>query len=341
MYRYLNKIGAFCAVFWLCISLPACKKKTDEGLAIAGKYRVVKYGASDTLTSYYYMNNDKTYFSLYPSADGSHTITRGVYQLDEPAVIFSGTEGVLLASKSGDTLKLIRDPSQPDSYSGNLILVSDANTPAVEDWVVPVSVASKAPVADANVSSVAFYSSRIWTCYEYSSGLKSYTTNGIEDAFVVTADDYNGLEWVSNNLWGVKSNDDKLVRINPANGNVLFTSASAPGDMQAITADGANIYGLNVNNNKMYTYSIAGDNYTATHQFSADFRELATLGAYIYASSYDYIYKIDLNTFKVVKTYTVKDIDGISGLFADGTSLWIYVNDGIYAPGYFAKLNLN
>lgn len=91
----------------------------------------------------------------------------------------------------------------------------------------------------------------------------------------------------------------------------------------------------------MFSYSIAGDNFTGTHNFSADIRDMASLGAYLYGSSYNYIYKIDLNTLKIIKTYQVKDVDGVSGIFSDGTSLWIYVNDGLYEPGFFGKLNLN
>jgi hypothetical protein len=68
---------------------------------------------------------------------------------------------------------------------------------------------------------------------------------------------------------------------------------------------------------------------------------LACQGGYLYGSSYNSIYKLDLNTYKIVKTYRVAGVKGISGLASDGASLWIYVSDDIYEPGYFAKLNLN
>jgi hypothetical protein len=325
----------------LLLGFGACKKKTDGTDSVVGKYRLVKYNNADTLAAYYLFNADNTFAFLSQANDNGHSITRGVYQLDGNTIIMGGTTGVALVFRSGDTLKLLSDASKPDSYSSNTILVSDNSVPAEDTWIEPLSVVTKLPVPDINVTSVGFYAARLWTCDQYEKRIKSfYTTNGAIDADVVTPAEYYGIEGVGGNLWAVEDNSSQLVRINPTNGNVVFTSSAAASDMHVIASDGARIFGYNINNNNLYTYSIAGDNFV-THGLYSDMRDLACQGGYLYGSSYNSIFKLDLNTYKIVKTYRVVGVKGISGLASDGASLWIYVSDDIYEPGYFAKLNLN
>jgi hypothetical protein len=327
----------------LALLVAGCKKDSSTTQSVAGRYRLVYNSGSDSLPQYYVFNDDNTVANLEQTNQYAHTVRRGVYQLGESTIILSfNSPYTYLLKIAGDTVKLLGNTLSAESSYPNVILVKDAAAPTAADWVKEVSITGRVPAVNINLSSFTCRNTMFYTCYNYENRVHRYNTNdGAEQSALVTLADYYGIEAAGGNVWAVADNSDVLDKLDPLSGLVTFTSVAAPNDIHALASDGTKVYGWNINTGTLYIYTIATDSWDAGHRFDSNIREMAFYNGFIYGSNYYNIFKIDPVTLKVVKSYTVKGIDGQSGIAHDGSDFWIYVNDGLSTPGCFARINLD
>lgn len=140
----------------------------------------------------------------------------------------------------------------------------------------------------------------------------------------VTSLSCKGIEpWV--NYYNV---DDKLHKINGVTGTEITATSDVPAKpiSTAATTDGFLVL---TTNGRLYSYNLAGDNFTYLTGPIEIFTspsippDMVVKDGYAYVTYYSVIFKLDLTTFQAVETYRFNQTDGVVlGLTWDGTSFW-------------------
>lgn len=331
---------------WLLLVLliSACKKEADTTPGIAGKYKTVYAKGSDTLPAYYLFYDDKTYAVLKQSNEGGRVIDRGTYKVQGNSLLMSRYYVTLYQLKyAGDTLKLLSNPEKGDSYSGNVVMVKDNAAPMEEEWVTTISITSKFIKNVYSNSSLAYNAGELWGTPFSTTGLRRYnSTTGDDLPPVVTADVYNSIEFTGGQLWGIRDvSSGTLDKLNPATGAIIMSAPSPSISIYHMASDGTNIYCSDANNSRMIVYNIATNTFGSEVNLGSRWSDMAFKGGYLYLHAYNYIYKMDPATFRIVKNYRLKDIESSSGLATDGTAFYTYVSNEVSTPGYFVKFYLD
>lgn len=328
----------------IVLSAASCKKDKDSSPSLQGKYRMAYRPDSDTAAAYYIFNADNTVTFLDEDNEGGRQIRHGVYELKgNSATVYFGYMNLYTVSYSGDTVKLLSDPARGYTYSGNIILVKDNNAPLDETWIPSVTFTRKIVSQNLQLSSLAYHNGSIWASSNYENRLRSYNiTTGVENTPVSTADTYYGLESTGTDLWGITESGPGILRkLNATTGAIMFTAPAPAGQIYALAYDGSNLVCWSGNTNRMQIYNIATNTFTTGPTFDLNFQEFAFKGGYLYAIAYNYIYKLDPATLRVVKSYRFAETEGAIGLLTDGSSFYTYVRNSVNEPGYFAQFNLN
>ncbi|HLP51408.1 MAG TPA: hypothetical protein VK154_11020 [Chitinophagales bacterium] len=323
----------------LLLAIASCKKDNNDVPALTGKYRVVAYPGDDTVPQYYLFNDDKTYTVLSQNNQGVKRVDKGVYTYKDPSLVLSSYYNAYVVRHSGDTIKLVSNPSAGDD--SHIVLIKDNNAPAATDWVQRVNVTNRIPVPDIQPTAFTVLAGKFFTTDEYNPQIRRYNTaNGQLLPALTTAANYYGITTISSSLWGMTVSG-KLNRLDPATGNVVFSASGTINGYDVIAGTGTSIYCFNAGSGNMREYDVIGDVFSAQRSLQTDVRDVVYKGGYLYLANYRYIYKVDPASLRVVKSYTMDEEDGISGFGSDGTDFWVYVNDQLDAPGYFGKITLD
>ena len=321
----------------------ACKKDKDTGITVSGGYRKVYTSSDDEQVAYYIFNANKTVTVLTQTATGGRKTNTYNYRVDDNVMFLSVFSTKLYTMRTaGDTLKLLDDPNLPESSNNNIILVKDNNTPTPDNWITPITISGRIIRNNVNLTAMAWISGELWTTFFGDLNFRKFNaTTAAESASVPTTARYYGLDMAGGSLWAADYNTGDLKKLNPTTGAVTFSPPAPPQDVYTLAADASNVYCMNVNNDRLMIYNIAANTFSQPVQTESSVRDLAYKNGHLYMLAFNVIYKFEIASLSVVKTYRFTDIDGCSGLTTDGSSFYAYVSDGINAPGYFAKFNLD
>lgn len=332
-----NIIKSLLCLIILPLVFGACKKNNTSANRLVGSWRQTNAANGE---GYAIVGADMTFTTLTKTSSGAHEYSKKAYQIESNTVLINNT--LFQYSKSGDTLKLLQNITNPYS-SDNLILVPDQSGTSLDSWMPLAIYSTNIPWPDLQMDALTAIGNTIWTCYTYG-GLKAYntSTSSYSSGFTL-ANMSSGIEAAGSDIWAYDMVQRKLVKINPGTQTVTFTSPSVPngsGNPSELAYDGVNnIYCFS--GYRLDVYNI-GTNSFNSYQMSDNYNDFAFADGYLFATQYSKIYKIDPATLKVVKTYRLKDGAGSSVIAsAGGSDFWIYISDGLQVPGSFQKITLN
>lgn len=333
----------FALLLVIIIQVSACKKDKSTEISLTGGYRQVNVSGNTEPAPYYIFNNNNTFTILSQSSIGGRDVNTHNYRVDGNMVYLSiFSTRLYVIRTAGDTLKLLADLSQPESNGNNIILVKDNNSPAPETWVSPITISGRVYRNSINLTGMAWSGGEIWTTFYGENTIRKFNAaTGEESAPITTTAGYYGIDMAGGSLWAADYNTGNLKKLNPATGAVIFSAPAPPTDFDNLAADAFNVYGVNVNSSRLTIYNISANTYSTPIDIEDGVRDLTYKNGHLYLLAYNTIYKFEIASLSIVKTYRFNEVAGCTGLTTDGDAFYARVSDGIYAPGYFAKFYLN
>lgn len=335
----MNAINKYTTILFgaiLLLTIASCKKDSTTGISVTGKYRVVN--SSNPLPEYLLFYDNNTYSSLIQSKQGAHKVIKGVYSIHNNTLTQSEYYSLYLIEQTGDTLKLLASPGQPST--SDKILVADAASPTEETWVQTVTPTTLIATANLNPSSMAVVGTKLYTVYEYETYMHVFDlAANMELPQIVLTEPYRSITNSGGVLYSANSTN-KLVKLN-TDGSIIMMYGAVTSQMYALAGNGPVIYSYNTSGQRFGSFNTS----TATNADEVNFEQTLTSlcykGGYLYGTAYNYIYKIDLATYAVVKSYHLPDNLVAQAIASDGTNFWINVSSGYANTGYIAKITLD
>lgn len=323
----------------LCCAVTSCKKKDGTTTSpIVNKWRVVD-AELGTQAAYYEFFSDGTYTFFENDSVNARAVTKSFYAENDAQLIMQQFYVQTYRTKfSADTCYLYESGSvKPD-----VTLVKSATIPAEKEWTpTPVILDSTQRLSD-NGGSLAMYGSELVLLEEYITFVRNYNVTTKEFGSTLISQSAKGFDITPAAVcWGIKDGDAAVYRFSLADLSTVFTSSSAPANFEAMAASTTAVYCYDDADYKMYTYSIAGDNFDTGFK-CARYQELAYSNGYLYGTREQYIDKIDLATKKVVKTWKVLNNNrSLKGIATDGTHFYVEAGYGFNITGHILKLTFN
>lgn len=331
----------------LLVLVAACKKDKEvtPGLDITGTWRKASNSVNDV--TYYHFTTDKYVYVLNRDSRGWKDIRKGLYQFEDGQLITSfpsenpggSISSVLYNITEGQDTVILETG---DFNGGDLTLLRDNLAPkSVTDFIKPVQPMQMFEDT-AHVFGLAYYNSKLYGV----KGNDKLMVYGIAEKKVVEvrtmANWYDGIEFSpAGDFWTV-GYSNKMYKVNPVTGTVLFTSVLADGYFRSITYDGIYWLGASSSDGGIDKYYDQTDSYLGGYIGNYDVTDLAFSSGNGYAVQDGVIHKLNQSFYEYDKAYYIEGYR-CKGIAYDNTNnvFWVSAEDMATGKYYMLQIQLN
>jgi hypothetical protein len=315
-----------------------CGQSEPQISDLVGSWKQLPLNSTERVPQYYLFRADNTYSILQQGNTLAKYITKGICKYTGSYLTLSHIQRQYLIQRSGDTLRLLINPSLGDKYYGNIVLIRDASFTTETSWIPAATVKTRVPTTYTSLYGLCSVGSKLIGTQYPEKKLFVFNTNGQPQTDITTTEYYRGTTGIGSTIWATRYDKDAMQQLN-LSGTVL-TTLNIPKDAKSITSDGGSmlylmdylgtLYMYNLNNNVLSRPIATGLLFVSDITYRA---------GYLYSCNDKYIYKLDLATLQVVATYTQPSDTYVEGIDYDGTTLWEYSAHD--SKGEFVSINID
>lgn len=335
------------SIMLLLLLIAGCKKdkEASPALNITGTWKKADNSVGDV--TYYHFTADKYVYILNRDNKGWKDVKKGLYQFEDGQLITSYPSETPGSSITSTLYNIVEGKDsvtlEPGDFNGgNIVLLKDNLAPkTLADFVTPVT-----PVLmfedTARVDGLAYYNNKLYGV-KGNDRMMVYSIAEKKVSEVRTMmNSYYGIEFdYSGNFWAV-GYSDKMYKVDPITGNVLFTSAPGESYFRAITYDGIYWLGASTSDGGIEKYYYQTDDYLGGFTGNYYINDLAYATGHGYAVQEGGIHRFGQSFFEYEKCYYIEGYRCKNIAYDNNSNVfWVGAEDMATGKYYMLQVLLN